>query len=111
MGQYASAPATVILNDTPTSIEARLDLYQSPACQLYATFTTEAPDDWAVFHTDSCLYQVSGGTVTLRLKIRVHYPGGNDLIEGSTSFERVDADWTAVVWTKFGIRLEAIAET
>jgi hypothetical protein len=46
------------------------------------------------------------GAVTLVLKMRVHYPGGNDVIEGSARFEPADDRWTAVLWESIGIRLE-----
>ena len=106
MGHYASAPDTVGLDGTITSVQAQLDLYESPSCHLYATFSTEEPDGWAYFHSDSCLYYMERGVVILVLKMRVHYPGGNDLIEGSARFEPVDDTWTAVVWKNIGIRLE-----
>lgn len=106
MGHYASVADTVVMDGTLTSVQAQLDLYTSPACQLYATFSTEKPDDWAYFHSDNCLYYVERGVVILVLKMRVHYPGGTDLVEGSARFEPVDADWTAVMWKNIGIRLE-----
>jgi hypothetical protein len=106
VGQYANDLDTVVLDGRPTSVHAQLDLYRSPACQLNARFSTEEPEDWAIFHSDSCLYYVERGAVTLVLKMRVHYPGGNDLVETAARFEPVDDDWTAVVWVGLGIRLE-----
>lgn len=106
MGHYASAADTVVIDGTRTSVQAELELYTAPACQLYATFSTEEPDDWAYFHSDNCLYYMERGVVILVLKMRVHYPGGTDLIEGSARFEPVDNSWTAVVWKNIGIRLD-----
>lgn len=106
IGHYANALDTVVVDGTPTSVQAQLDLYRSPACQFYAKFSTEEPDDWAIFHSNSCLYYVERGAVTLILKMRVYYSGGNDLVDTSTTFEPVDEYWTAVVWTNLGIRLD-----
>lgn len=106
MGYYANALDTVIVDGTLNTVKAQLELFASPACQLYATFSTGEPDDWAYFHSDNCLYRLERGVVILVLKMRVHYPGGNDLIEGSARFEPVDDSWTAVVWRNIGIRLE-----
>lgn len=110
-GHYANGLDTLVLDGTPTSVKAQLDLYGSPACQFYAKFSTDDPDDWAIFHSDSCLYYVERGAVTLILKMRVHYPGGNHLVDTSATFEPVDAYWTAVVWTNLGIRLEREAQS
>jgi hypothetical protein len=106
MGHYANAPDTLAIHETPTAVQAQLDLYASPACHLYATFTTEDPDDWTFFQSDNCLYRLVQGAVILTLKLRVHYPGGNELIEGIARFEAVDESWTAVVWKSLGIRLD-----
>jgi hypothetical protein len=106
VGRYANALDTVVVDGTPTSVHAFLDLYRSPTCQFYAKFSTEEPDNWAVFHGNSCTYYVERGAVTLTMNMRVHYPGGNDLVDASTTFEPVDDYWTAVVWTNLGIRLE-----
>lgn len=111
IGQYASALEAVVLDDRPTSVQAHLDLYQSPACQLYAKFSREEPDDWTIFHSASCDYYVERGVVTLILRLRVHYPGGNELIDASATFEPVDHAWSAVLWTNIGIRLEAVVDS
>jgi hypothetical protein len=67
---------TVVVDGTLNTVQAQLELFASPACQLYATFSTEEPDDWAYFHSDNCLYHLERGAVTLVLKMRVHYPAG-----------------------------------
>jgi hypothetical protein len=69
-------------------------------------FSTEDPEDWAVFHSESCLYSVERGSINLTLRMRVHYPGGNELVETSARFEPLDEEWSALVWTNLGIRLE-----
>lgn len=111
IGQYASALDTVVVDETPTAVQAQLDLYQSPACQLYAKFSREEPDDWTIFHSASCDYYFERGVVRLILKLRVHYPGGNELIDASATLQPVDHAWTAVVWTNIGLRLEAVVDS
>jgi len=106
VGHYANVLDTVVADGTPTTVQAQLDLYRSPACQFYVKSSTEEPDDWAIFYSNSCLYYVQRGAATLIMKMRVHYSGGNDLIDAWATFEPVDDYWTAVVWTNLGIRLE-----
>ena len=111
VGHYASSAESVIMDGTPTTVQARLDLYQSPACHLYVEFSTAELDDWAVTHSDSCLYYVESGAVTLQLTMRVHYPGGTDLTDVFATFEPVDEYWTALIWRNLGIRLERAVQS
>lgn len=76
---------------------------------LYAELSTEEPDGWTIFHSAWCDYNVDRETVNLVLKLRTNYPGGNELISGAATFEPIDTAWIAVVWTRMGIRLDAVA--